>query len=87
MEHLSKDDVVWLLGDYAQVRQLGRVSKHMGAHLKAMSLLKNKTIHKPSCSCEYSAYAKMASSMWEQHKSALVDKLASYDKPRGRGKK
>ena len=80
MEHLSKEDIAWLLGDYAQIRQLGRVSKHIGAHCRAMSLFKNKTIGKPSCSCEYAAYANMASNMWEQHYSELQNKLNEYNK-------
>jgi hypothetical protein len=64
---MTKEQAQWLLGEYAQVRQLGRVSKWIDSHIKAMSIIKGKNINKPSCNCEYAAYANMASSMYEQH--------------------
>jgi hypothetical protein len=67
MEHLTKDDALWLLGDYNKIRGYGKVSNHINAHIKAMSLIKNRVVNKPSCSCEWAAYAQMANSMYEQN--------------------
>ena len=64
---MTKEQAQWLLGEYAQVRQLGRVSKWIDSHIQAMSIIKGKNVNKPSCNCEYAAYANMASSMYEQH--------------------
>ena len=64
---MTKEQAQWLLGEYAQVRQLGRVTKWIDSHIQAMSIIKGKNINKPSCNCEYAAYANMASSMYEQH--------------------
>lgn len=64
---MTKEQAKWLLEEYAQVRQLGRVTKWIDDHIKAMSIIKGKNINKPSCNCEYAAYANMASSMYEQH--------------------
>jgi DNA-binding IscR family transcriptional regulator len=67
MDHLSKDNALWLLGDYNKIRGYGKVSNHIDAHIKAMSLIRNTQYNKPSCSCEWAAYAQMANSMYEQN--------------------
>lgn len=78
---MTKEQAQWLLGDYAQVRQLGRVSKWIDDHIKAMSIIKGKNINKPSCNCEYAAYASMASSMYEQHLD-YIKQVANTDDER-----
>jgi len=67
MDHLTKEDAEWLLGDYNKIRGYGKVSNHIDAHIKAMSLIRNTPYNKPSCSCEWAAYAQMANSMYEQN--------------------
>ena len=64
MEDYKKEDIVWLLEDYNKIRGHGRVRHNIDAHLKAISIIKGKDIAKPSCSCEYGAYARMANSMY-----------------------
>jgi DNA-binding IscR family transcriptional regulator len=67
MDHLTKDDAIWLLTDYNKIRGYGRVTQWIDDHLRAMSLIRNTPYHKPSCNCEFAAYAQMANSMYEQN--------------------
>jgi hypothetical protein len=78
---ITKQDLEWIVNTYPQVRQLGRVSKHIDAHIKCMSIVKGQHIHKPSCSCEFAAYANMASSMWEQNIERFRTELETLNKP------
>ena len=82
MDHLTKDDALWLLGDYNKIRNYGKVSNHINAHIKAMSLIKNKVYNKPSCSCEWAAYARMANSMYEQNEIQIKER-AGFEETQG----
>jgi len=73
LDHLSKADVAWLLGEYNQVRNYGKVK--IDDHIRAISLLRNKNISKPGCTCEYPAYGRMANDLFEQHKSILEEMI------------
>lgn len=83
---ITKQDLEWIVNVYPQVRQLGRVSKHIDDHLRCMSIIKGKSIGKPSCSCEFAAYANMASSMWEQNIDRFTEELKALNKPSGKRK-
>jgi len=67
MEWLTKQDAEWLLTEYNRVRQFGRVNSWIDHHVKAMSLIKNKEVSRPSCNCEFATYAQIANNMYEQH--------------------
>ena len=43
---ITKQDLEWIVNIYPQVRQLGRVSKHIDAHIKCMSIVKGQHIPK-----------------------------------------
>ena len=70
---ISKEDLAWLLNDYNKIRGYGRVTSWIDAHLRAMSIFKGQVIGKPSCSCEFGAYARMANSMFEQNLPMLEE--------------
>ena len=78
---ISKQDVEWLLNDYNNIRGYGRVQSWIDWHLRAMSILKKKPIAKPSCQCEYGAYARMANNMYEQHLPLLTELNTKYNTP------
>ena len=73
MENLTKQDAQWLLTDYNKIRGYGKVNNTINAHIKAMSLIKGKTISKPSCNCEWGAYACMANDMYNQNLSRIQE--------------
>jgi len=64
---ISQSDAQWLLTEYNRVRGHGMVSKWIDYHVRTMSILKGKEVSRPSCNCEFGAYARMANSMYEQH--------------------
>jgi len=64
---MTTEEALWLLGDYNKIRGYGKVKNHIDAHIKAMSIIKDKPVNKPSCNCEWAAYAQMANSMYDQH--------------------
>jgi hypothetical protein len=68
---LSDKDIVWLVEYYAKYKDYGNVTPYIGAHCTAWGLLTGKTVEIPGCTCEYSAYAKVAGSVFEQHKTAI----------------
>ena len=68
---MTSDEAKWLLTDYNQIRHYGKISNHIDAHIKAMSIIKETNVKKPSCSCEWASYARMASSMYDQHLSKI----------------
>lgn len=78
---INKQDVEWLLNDYNKIRGYGRVQSWIDWHLRAMSILKQKPITKPSCQCEWGAYARMANNMYEQHLSLLNELNTKYNTP------
>lgn len=86
---ISKQDVEWLLNDYNNIRGYGRVQTWIDWHLRAMSIFKEKQISKPSCSCEFGSYARMANSMYEQNLPLLEELNAKYNTPevKKRGRK
>ena len=73
MDHITKQDAIWLRDTYNKFRNYGRVNQYIDMHIKAMSIIKNKPISKPSCNCEFSAYARMASNMYEQHEAQILE--------------
>lgn len=78
---ISKEDVTWLLNDYNNIRGYGRVQSWIDWHIRAMSILKQKPIAKPSCQCEWGAYARMANNMYEQHLPLLTELNTKYNTP------
>ena len=68
---ISKEDAKWMLGVYAPIKEYGMVSKWIDHHIQAMSIIKGHPVNKPSCSCEFGAYARMASNMFDQHKAQI----------------
>ena len=64
---ISQSDAQWLLTEYDRVRQYGMVSKWIDYHVRTMSIIKGKEVSRPSCNCEFGAYARMANSMYEQN--------------------
>lgn len=88
MEHLTKEQALWLLNDYSKIRQFGKVSNHIDAHVKAFSFLKGKTVAKPDCNCQYVAFSKLANSMFEQHLETVKQvAYAEEPKPTTRGRR
>jgi hypothetical protein len=78
---ISKQDVEWLLNDYNKIRGYGKVSSWIDWHLRAMSIFKGQSVSKPSCSCEFGAYSRMANSMYEQNLSLLEELNTKYNTP------
>jgi hypothetical protein len=74
---MTIDEATWLLTDYDKIRNYGKVKNHIDAHIRAMSIIKGKAISKPSCNCEWAAYAQMANSMYEQNLELI--KQVAYD--------
>jgi len=70
---VSKEDAKFLLNQYNPIRQYGMVNKYIDLHVKALSILRGTPASVPSCGCEYGAYARIASSMYEQHEQAIKD--------------
>jgi len=71
MLNINQQDALWLLTEYNSKRNYGKVSQWMDYHLKTMSLIKGTPVSRPSCSCEFGAYARMANSMFEQNIEAI----------------
>lgn len=86
---ISKQDVDWLLNDYNKIRGYGKVTSWIDWHLRAMSIFKGQAIAKPSCSCEFGAYSRMANSMYEQNLPLLEELNTKYNTPevKKRGRK
>jgi hypothetical protein len=96
MLNITQQDAIWLVEDYNKIRNYGKVVSWMDWHLKTMSLFKGQPVSRPSCSCEFGAYARMANSMYEQNEAELkliayppqievIDELPAV-KTRGRGR-
>ena len=86
---ISKEDVTWLLNDYNNIRGYGRVQSWIDWHIRAMSIFKQKPIAKPSCNCEWGAYARMANDMYNQNLPLLEELNTKYNTPevKTRGRK
>ena len=69
--NISQEDAIWMLTEYDRIRNYGKVVSWMDYHLKTMSLIKETHVSRPSCSCEFGAYARMANSMYEQNLDAI----------------
>ena len=80
VNNLTIQDIKWLLGDYNRIRNYGKVSNWIDDHVKCLQLLKG-SWNKPGCSCEWSANARIASSVYEQHEEALKNRLAELEAP------
>jgi hypothetical protein len=75
IEKLTIEELKWLLVDYNRIRNFGKVSQWIDWHIRAQALIKG-SAQKPDCSCSWSAAARIASSMYEQHEQQLKDRLA-----------
>ena len=64
---ISKQDAEWLLGEYNSKRGYGRVNDWIDYHLRAISIIRGQQVGKPSCSCEFGSFARIANSLYEQH--------------------
>jgi len=89
---ISQSDAQWMLTEYDRVRGHGMVNKWIDYHVRVMSILKGKDVSRPSCNCEFGAYARMANSMYEQHLAEIqaaanpVVEESVIKKTRGRSK-
>jgi hypothetical protein len=98
MEHLSKEDAVWLMEVYKPMRGNQINVENFQVFLKAYNLMKN-TNRKMGCfTCEARQVTKITTSYFEQHEHAIsliayppaTNTLISETKPkkkRGRKKK
>jgi hypothetical protein len=80
VENLSKEDIVWLLKDYNNIRNYGKVSNWIDWHVRCLQLLKGSWA-KPGCTCEWVAHSKIANSTYEQFEQALKDRLVILETP------
>jgi len=71
MLNITQEEALWLVTEYNKIRNFGKVNSWMGDHVRAMSLIKGTQVSIPSCNCQYSAYARMANSMYEQNESEI----------------
>jgi len=71
MLNINQQEALWLVENYNKIRQFGKVSSWIGDHVRAMSIIKGTQVSVPGCNCEYSAYARMANSMFEQNIEAI----------------
>ncbi len=69
--NISQEDAIWLVTEYNSKRNYGKVSQWIDYHIRAMSIIKETPVGRPSCSCEFGAYARMANSMYEQNHSEI----------------
>jgi hypothetical protein len=84
MEHLTKQDAQWLITEYDRIRQFGRVNAWIDHHVKAMSIIKNQKVNRPSCNCEFATYAQIANNMYEQHLTQ-IQQVANQNDVTGQG--
>jgi len=99
MLNITQQEALWLVENYNKIRNFGKVNQWISDHVRAMSLIKGQQVSVPSCNCEYSAYARMANSMYEQNEAEIkaiayppqeevIDELSAVTKrSRGRSKK
>ena len=71
MLNINQQEALWLVENYNKIRQFGKVSSWIGDHVRAMSIIKGTQVSVPGCNCKYSAYARMANSMFEQNIEAI----------------
>ena len=69
--NISQQDALWLIENYNKIRQFGKVNQWINDHVRAMSIIKGTPVSVPGCNCEYSAYARMANSMFEQNEAEI----------------
>jgi len=80
IENLTIEEIKWLLNDYNNIRQYGKVSNWMDWHVRCLQLLKG-SWSKPGCTCEYVAHSKIANNTYEQHEQLLKDRLVILETP------
>ena len=71
LSHLTREDVDWILNDYAKIRNHSYVNDKMDKHAKLQSLIRNKEIKKPECGCENYAFQALSNSLYDQHYDAI----------------
>ena len=88
MEHLSKDDAIWLIEEYGPIRGNQINVENFKVFLKAYNLMKNTNRRMGCFTCEARTVTKMTISYFEQHEATI--KAIAYPvekKKRGRKKK
>jgi len=71
LSHLTREDVDWILNDYAKIRNHSYVNDKMDKHAKLQSLIRNKEIKKPECGCENYAFQAISNSLFEQFEADI----------------
>ena len=51
LDHLTKEDISWILNDYAKIRNHSYINGYINEHVKFQSIMKNKKVERPSCGC------------------------------------
>lgn len=71
-QNLTKEEALWLLNEF-QPKMGGRISGDtMDKYfLPARALMTGKPANKPSCGCEFKAYAQISNSMFGQYKTEI----------------
>jgi len=67
---ISKEDAKWILTTYEPIRGHGKIVNHQGAILGALGIMRGQPVHM-GCNCELPALARIASDMFDQHKSQI----------------
>jgi hypothetical protein len=88
MDHLSREDALWLMETYAPMREYQINVENFKVFLKAYNLMKNANRRMGCFTCEARQVTKMTISYFEQHEATI--KAIAYPvekKKRGRKKK
>lgn len=80
LEYLTKEDVDWILNDYAKIRNHSYINGYINEHVKFQSLIRNKKVERPSCGCEFHTFKDISNSLYEQHYESLIELNALLSK-------
>jgi len=72
LSHLTKEDVNWILNDYAKIRNHSYINGYIDEHVKFQSIMKNKKVERPDCGCNFHSFKDISNSIFEQYYDAIV---------------
>ena len=68
--NISREDAKYILTVYEPIRGHGKIGNHQAAILGALGIMRGNPVHM-GCNCELPALARIASDMFDQHKSQI----------------
>ena len=71
LDHLTKEDISWILNDYAKIRNHSYINGYINEHVKFQSIMKNKKVERPDCGCNFHSFKNISNSIFEQYEAEL----------------